>query len=68
MIKARNRRQATAANCRNGSRAIVWRQVMNNIIVIEDKAKNVFKYIALVSKHKGHLTLKELKAQAQSAK
>jgi len=41
---------------------------MKNIIVVEDKARNVFKYISLVSKHKGHLTLKELKAQAQSAK
>ena len=40
---------------------------MKNIIVVEDKAKNVFKYIALVSKHKGHLTLKELKAQARPA-
>ena len=41
---------------------------MKNIIVIEDKAKNVFKYIALVSKHKGHLTLKQLKQQAQMTK
>jgi hypothetical protein len=35
-----------------------------NIIVVQDKARNVFKYINLVAKHKGHLTLKELKAQA----
>ena len=41
---------------------------MKNVIVVEDKAKNVFKYIALVSKHKGHLTLKELKEQAQASK
>jgi hypothetical protein len=41
---------------------------MKNIIVVEDKAKNVFKYIALVSKHKGHMTLKELKAQAETGK
>lgn len=41
---------------------------MKNIIVVEDKAKNVFKYLALVSKHKGHLTLKELSAQAQPGK
>jgi len=41
---------------------------MKNIVVIEDKAKNVFKYMKLVSKHKGHLTLKELKQQAQSSR
>ena len=41
---------------------------MKTIIVVEDKAKNVFKYLALVSKHKGHLTLKELKQQAQASK
>jgi len=34
---------------------------MKPVLVIENKAKNVFKYLELVSKHKGHLTLKELK-------
>lgn len=41
---------------------------MKNILVIENKAKHVFKYINLVSKYKGHLTLKELSQQAQEAK
>jgi hypothetical protein len=34
------------------------------IFVREGKAKEVFKYLALVSKHKGNLTLKQLKAES----
>ena len=34
------------------------------VFVQEGKAKEVFKYLALVSKYKGQTTLKELKAQA----
>ncbi len=34
------------------------------IFIREGKAKEVFKYLALVSKHKGQTTLKELKLQA----
>jgi hypothetical protein len=34
------------------------------ILIREGKAKDVFKYLALVSKHKGNATLKELKLQA----
>ena len=41
---------------------------MDKILVMEDKAKNVFKYINLVSKHKGNMTLKQLKQQAQESK
>jgi hypothetical protein len=37
---------------------------MKPVLVMENKAKNVFKYMALVSKQKGHLTLKELSKQA----
>jgi len=39
---------------------------MKPVLVIENKAKNVFKYMELVSKHKGHLTLKDLKQQQAS--
>jgi hypothetical protein len=39
---------------------------MEKILVIEDKAQNVFKYIKLVSKHKGNMTLKQLKQQAKT--
>jgi hypothetical protein len=41
---------------------------MEKILAMEDKAKNVFKYINLVSKYKGHMTLKQLKQQAQAGK
>jgi hypothetical protein len=34
---------------------------MKSVLVVENKAKNVFKYLELVSKTKGHLTLKDLK-------
>jgi len=36
------------------------------ILVREGKAKDVFKYLALVSKHKGNTTLKQLKMQASN--
>lgn len=38
----------------------------SSVVVIENKAKHVFKYLELVSKHKGHVTLGQLKkAQAR---
>ena len=33
---------------------------MKNVIKIEGKAKNVFKYVELMNKHNGNMTLKEL--------
>ncbi len=41
---------------------------MKPVLVMENKAKHVFKYLELVSKQKGHLTLKELRQQAQASK
>ncbi|HEX9896967.1 MAG TPA: hypothetical protein VGA85_04820 [Dehalococcoidales bacterium] len=41
---------------------------MEKILAMEDKAKNVFKYINLVSKHKGNMTLKQLTQQAKASK
>lgn len=37
---------------------------MQQVFVTEGKAKQVFKYLALVSKHKGNTTLKQLKEAA----
>ena len=37
---------------------------MNQVFVAEGKAKHVFKYLALVSKHKGSTTLQQLKEKA----
>lgn len=40
---------------------------MEKIMVFEGKAKNVFKYMNLVNKHKGQMTLKQLQ-QAKKGK
>jgi len=45
-----------------------WRQVMKDVIKIQGKAKNVFKYVELMNKHNGKMTLGELAKSGKTVK
>ena len=44
------------------------RQEMKEVIQVKGKAKNVFKYVEMMKKHKGHVTLGELSKNMKSIK
>jgi len=39
---------------------------MKDLIIIQGKAKNVFRYTALLAKHQGNKKLKDIKQHCQS--
>jgi hypothetical protein len=45
---------------------ISWRQQMEQVITIQGKAKNVFKYTALLAKRQGNTKIKDIKQHNQS--